>query len=147
MEQTIIIVLIIVSTPSLVINLLVCHFHVLSIVLSSWVELMTVTFFCHFQNEYSQTLETVGKVLSSFEQDKKIPAYGFGAQASSNGPLPYVFALNSETGQVELEDIDVSVLKFCGLVSDLFVCIFTVIVIIHPIFVNLRSQLTGSRYS
>lgn len=69
---------------------------------------LTVTFFCRFQNEYSQALETVGKVLSSFEQDKKIPAYGFGAQASSTGPLPYMFALESETGQVELEDMDVS---------------------------------------
>lgn len=69
---------------------------------------LTATLFSHFQNEYSQTLETVGKVLSSFEQDKKIPAYGFGAQASSTGPLPYMFALDSETGQVELEDIDVS---------------------------------------
>lgn len=58
------------------------------------------------KNEYSQALETVGKVLSSFEQDKKIPAYGFGAQASSTGPLPYMFALESETGQVELEDMD-----------------------------------------
>ena len=72
---------------------------------------MTVTLFCQFQNEYSQTLETVGKVLSSFEQDKKIPAYGFGAQASSTGTLPYIFALDSETGRVDLEDIDVSVLK------------------------------------
>jgi len=58
------------------------------------------------KNEYSQALETVGKVLSSFEQDKKIPAYGFGAQASSTDPLPYMFALESETGQVELEDMD-----------------------------------------
>lgn len=104
--------LIIVSTPPLVMDLLVCHSTRSINSFELWVEFMTVTFFCHFQNEYSQTLETVGKVLSSFEQDKKIPAYGFGAQASSNGPLPYVFALNSETGQVELEDIDVSVLKF-----------------------------------
>ena len=68
---------------------------------------MTITFFFLFQNEYSQTLETVGKVLSSFEQDKKIPTYGFGAQASSTGPLPYMFALDSETGQVELENMGV----------------------------------------
>ena len=50
----------------------------------------------------------MGKVLASFEQDKKIPAYGFGAQASSTGPLPYIFALDSEGGQFELENIDVS---------------------------------------
>ena len=95
---------------------------------------MTITF-CQFQNEYSQTLATVGKVLSSFEQDKKIPAYGFGAQASSTGPLPYIFALDSETGQVDLENIDVSFLKVC-LVSNLFVDIFTNIFVIYPIFVE-----------
>ena len=48
-------------------------------------------------------------MLTSFGQDIKIPAYGFGAQASSAGPLPYMFALDSEGGQLELDNVDVSI--------------------------------------
>lgn len=58
------------------------------------------------KNEYSQTLKSIGKVLSSFEKDKKIAAYGFGAQACSTGALPYMFALDSETGKPELENVE-----------------------------------------
>lgn len=78
---------------------------------------MTKNLFYWFQNEYAQTLESVGKVLTSFEQDKKIPAYGFGAQASSAGPLPYVFALDSEGGQIELENVNVSFSKDYSIMS------------------------------
>ena len=60
-----------------------------------------------FQNEYVQTLEAIGKVLTTFGEDNKIPAYGFGAKATSTGPLPYMFALDSEEAQLELEKIDV----------------------------------------
>jgi len=46
--------------------------------------------------------------LTSFKQEEKIPAYGFGAQATSAGPLPYIFPLDRDCGQFELENIDVS---------------------------------------
>ncbi|XP_068710536.1 copine-1-like [Montipora foliosa] len=58
------------------------------------------------RNEYVQTLEAIGKVLTTFGEDNKIPAYGFGAKATSTGPLPYMFALDSEGAQLELEKID-----------------------------------------
>lgn len=50
-------------------------------------------------------MKSIGKVLSSFEKDKKIAAYGFGAQACSTGALPYMFAL--EKGKPELENVEV----------------------------------------
>lgn len=46
--------------------------------------------------------------MTSFKQEEKIPAYGFGAQATSAGPLPYIFPLDRDCGQFELENIDVS---------------------------------------
>lgn len=52
-------------------------------------------------------MKSIGKVLSSFEKDKKIAAYGFGAQACSTGALPYMFALDSETRKPELENVEV----------------------------------------
>ncbi|KAM7439897.1 hypothetical protein ABFA07_010761 [Porites harrisoni] len=58
------------------------------------------------KNEYVKTLNTIGKVLTSFKQEEKIPAYGFGAQATSAGPLPYIFPLDRDCGQFELENID-----------------------------------------
>lgn len=62
-----------------------------------------------------RTLANLGKVLTTFGEDYKIPAYGFGAKAASTGPLPYMFALDSEGGQLELDTIDVRFLKqtFC----------------------------------
>ncbi|XP_015778748.1 PREDICTED: copine-9-like [Acropora digitifera] len=58
------------------------------------------------KNEYVRTLAYLGKVLTTFGEDHKIPAYGFGAKAASTGPLPYMFALDSEGGQLELDTID-----------------------------------------
>ncbi|KAK2572719.1 Copine-1 [Acropora cervicornis] len=42
------------------------------------------------KNEYVRTLAYLGKVLATFGEDHKIPAYGFGAKAASTGPLPYI---------------------------------------------------------
>ena len=60
------------------------------------------------RNQYLQALKAVGGILQYYDQDKMIPAYGFGAQLPNGmpGSTFHKFALNGDAFKPECNGID-----------------------------------------
>lgn len=57
------------------------------------------------QNQYLQALRSVGNILQYYDDDKAIPAYGFGANIGNNPTTWHKFALNGDIFNPECDGI------------------------------------------
>ena len=57
------------------------------------------------QNQYLRALRSVGNILQYYDDDKKIPAYGFGANIIPTLPAFHKFAMNGDYFEPECDGI------------------------------------------
>ncbi|XP_031565883.1 copine-9-like [Actinia tenebrosa] len=68
----------------------------------------------HEQNQYIRTIEALGPILTYYDQEKRIPSFGFGAK---NMPGPYCFAMNQQQEDPDVVGVEALINIYSDLLS------------------------------